>query len=124
VTLPVFDPDDDTKARKLYDGLSVADYYMLSSPRAWRTVGRLPERFPLMTRFYRRLFEGRLGFEEVASFRSVPRLRSLKISDLGAEEAFWVYDHPPVRIFRRVRAVDWLSFREAVCSPSAPPACR
>ena len=50
--LPVFEPDDDTKLGKLYAVLAESDYYVLSSPRAWRTIGRLPDRFPLMTRFY------------------------------------------------------------------------
>ena len=50
VTVPVFEPDDETKLRKLYDALSRADYYSLSSPRAWRTIGRLPDRYPLMVR--------------------------------------------------------------------------
>ena len=38
----VFDPDDAAKLRKLYDDLRVSDYYILSSPRAWNTIGRLP----------------------------------------------------------------------------------
>src|SRR5207248_396505 len=66
--LPVFDPDDSTKLTKLYRGLSVSRYYILSSPRAWRTVGRLPRRFPIMSRFYERLFDGRLGFVRAARF--------------------------------------------------------
>ena len=45
---------------------------MLSSPRAWRTIGRLPERFPIMSRFYEELFDGTLGFDEAASFESPP----------------------------------------------------
>ena len=72
--LPVFDADDSAKPRKLYDGLSTADYYFVSSPRAWRTIGRLPDRFPLMVRYYRQLFAGRLGFTRVAEFVSEPEL--------------------------------------------------
>ena len=33
VIVPVFEPDDDTKLRKLYEPLSTSDYYALSSPR-------------------------------------------------------------------------------------------
>jgi Dolichyl-phosphate-mannose-protein mannosyltransferase len=122
-TVPVFDPDDEAKLRKLYDTLGPADYYFLSSPRAWRTIGRLPDRFPLMVRFYRSLFAGQLGFEEVASFRSLPTLFGLKLDDLRAEEAFWVYDHPPVMIFRHVDRLSFAQFRRTLCAPPAPSAC-
>jgi Dolichyl-phosphate-mannose-protein mannosyltransferase len=122
--LPVFDADDSTKLRKLYDGLSTADYYFVSSPRAWRTIGRLPDRFPIIARYYRQLFAGRLGFERVASFVSEPELFGVRLHDVGAEEAFWVYDHPPVFVYRRNRALSWPEFRARLCAPRpAPPGC-
>jgi hypothetical protein len=122
--LPVFDADDQTKLRKLYDGLSPAAYYFVSSPRAWRTIGRLPGRFPIMTRYYRQLFAGRLGFVRVARFSSEPELFGVRLHDVGAEEAFWVYDHPPVLIFRKTGPLSWSQFRGRLCSPPpAPPGC-
>ena len=121
--VPVFDPDDETKLRKLYEPLRGADYYVLSSPRAWRTIGRLPDRFPLMTQFYDDLFAGDLGYREVKSFTSHPGLLGLSVNDLSAEEAFWVYDHPPVRIFRRTEPLDWESFRTALCPQPVAPYC-
>ena len=123
VIVPVFDPDDETKLRKLFDGLDTSDYYSLSSPRAWRTIGRLPDRYPLMVRFYRQLFAGRLGFEQVASMSSPPRLLGVRLDDLGAEEAFWVYDHPRVRIFRHQTRLTFAEFREALCEPRATSGC-
>jgi hypothetical protein len=122
-TVPVFDPDDEAKLRKLYETLGPADYFFLSSPRAFRTIGRLPDRFPLMVRFYRDLFAGQLGFKEVASFRSLPTLFGLKLDDLSAEEAFWVYDHPPVMIFRHTHRLSFAEFRRVLCTPSIPSAC-
>jgi hypothetical protein len=112
VQLPVFDADDAEKPDKLYAGLSGARYYVLSSPRAWRTVGRLPGRFPMMTRFYRALFAGDLGFREVARFTSPPRLLGIAISDASAEEAFSVYDHPEVRVFERTASLTRAEFRD------------
>jgi hypothetical protein len=123
VELPVFDPDDDAKLTKLHDGLASADVYVLSSPRAWRTIGRLPELFPLMTRFYAELRNGRLGFREVARFESPPRLLGLTIDDLGAEEPFWIYDHPPVIVFARDRPVLRGEFERTVCRGAALPGC-
>jgi hypothetical protein len=122
--LPVFDADDGAKLKKLYDGLSASEYYILSSPRAWRTIGRLPRRFPIMGRFYSRLFAGRLGFVRVARFTSEPELFGVQLHDIGAEEAFWVYDHPPVMIYRKRSSLDWDAFRKRLCAPApAPPGC-
>jgi hypothetical protein len=122
--LAVFDPDDEAKLRNLYDVLAGADYYALSSPRASSTIGRLPERFPLMSRFYRLLDEGRLGFRRAAEFTSYPRLLGVELVDRGAEEAFWVYDHPPVRIYVRVAPMSWPRFRATMCSYGPAPGCR
>lgn len=122
-TVPVFEPDDETKLRELYDPLSTSDYYALSSPRAWNTIGRLPDRYPLMVRFYRDLFAGRLGFERAATFKSEPRLLGVHLDDLSAEEAFWVYDHPPVTIFRRTGPISWSEFRDWLCRPAIPSVC-
>ena len=125
VIVPVFDPDDAMKARRLYDSLSGVDYYVLSSPRAWNTIGRLPDRFPLMTRFYRELFAERLGFVRAKEFTSYPQLFGVELKDGGAEEAFSVYDHPKVLIYRRVRPLRWPAFTATLCQRSTPlPACR
>ncbi|MET0512885.1 MAG: phospholipid carrier-dependent glycosyltransferase [Thermoleophilaceae bacterium] len=121
--LAVFDPDDGSKLRKLYDGLAGADYYVLSSPRASATIGRLPDRFPLMSRFYRLLEDGQLGFRRAASFTSYPGLFGVELVDRDAEEAFWVYDHPPVAVYERVAPVPWPRFRGTVCSYGPAPGC-
>ena len=121
--MPVFDPDDPTKLRKLYDSLGAADYYVLSSPRAWNTIGRLPDRFPLMARFYSELFAGRLGFVRAKDFTSYPQLFGVELRDGGAEEAFSVYDHPRVMIFRRTSPLIWQKFKTALCPRPASPQC-
>jgi hypothetical protein len=71
--------------------------------------------------YYRTLFNGQLGFDLAAQFSSPMKLGALYISDVGgtwawgqnpqlplfnhslfaAEEAFSVYDHPPVWIFKK-----------------------
>ena len=122
--LSVFDPDDDAKLEKLHRELQGADYYVLSSPRAWNTIGRLPDRFPIMARFYELLGDGRLGFDRAATFTSYPGLLGVRKSDLAAEEAFWVYDHPIVIVFRRTSSPSIAEFRAALCrEPPAPPGC-
>jgi hypothetical protein len=121
--LPVFEPDDATKLRKLYDGLGPADYYALSSPRAWNTIGRLPDRFPIMTRFYRLLGRGELGFQKAAQFTSFPQLLGVELEDTDAEETFWVYDHPPVILYVHTDRLSWAEFRTTLCAGAALPGC-
>jgi hypothetical protein len=121
--LPVFDADDSAKLAKLYAGLHDADFYVLSSPRAWNTIGRLPDRFPLMVRFYDRLREGKLGYVRAAEFVSRPGLFGISVDDLRAEEAFSVYDHPPVAVYRRVRSLTPAQFRAVICERDALPGC-
>lgn len=94
-------PDTPEKRDLLIDLLEAADIVVLSSDRHASTLPRLPERFPLMFRYYRALASGELGFELAAEFRSVPSLGPIRIDDLEAEEAFTVYDHPRVRIYRK-----------------------
>jgi 4-amino-4-deoxy-L-arabinose transferase-like glycosyltransferase len=101
----VYNPDSGEKVKNLCDDLGRADYLILSSPRARATVGRLPVYFPVMTRYYNMLESGGLGFDEVYAGTSYPRLFGREINDSAAEESFWVYDHPPVRIYRKARAL-------------------
>jgi hypothetical protein len=126
---PVFNADDQDKLKKLYTGLAHTDYYILSSPRVWNTIGRLPDRYPFMHRFYKLLFDGKLGFEEVAHFTSYPKILGFTIHDLSAEETFWVYDHPPVIIFRKTQSLTREQFEslfsdlkgKEVPDPAHPP---
>ncbi len=114
--------DDNADKRARFQSiLDQADYIFISSNRQWGTTVRVPERYPLTTVFYRQLlgcpddqeitwcysvaqpgmFEGNLGYELTAVFQSDPNLGSFKINDQFAEEAFTVYDHPKVLIFKK-----------------------
>ena len=121
--LPVFDPDDAAKLRLLHERLAGADLYVLSSPRAWKTIGRLPRRFPLMARFYELLREEQLGWHLAARFESKPGLLGISVDDLGAEEAFWVYDHPPVELYRPRQPLNFEEFATLVCGDDHLPGC-
>jgi hypothetical protein len=113
--------DDENKRQMLLSNLERADYLILPSQRSIWSISRLPERYPMTMEYYRALFDGRLGFELAANIHHPWRIGPLYISDIGgqvrwgerpvlplfnnnlfaAEEAFSVYDHAPVWIFKK-----------------------
>lgn len=103
----VYAPDDEQKRTMIDQWLSKFDWVVLSSHRAKKSIGRLPEQFPLMHEFYRDLDAGILGFQNVATITSFPSLTlgswTFEIDDSGAEEQFWIFDHPTVEIYKKVR---------------------
>ncbi|HSP98491.1 MAG TPA: glycosyltransferase family 39 protein [Candidatus Dormibacteraeota bacterium] len=98
--------DDATKRRRMVHVLDRVDYVVMSSNRFVGSLPRNPRRWPMTIDYYRALFSGALGFELVAEFASPPRLGSWSVDDQDAEEAFTVYDHPRVLIFRKTAAYD------------------
>ncbi|MCC6146884.1 MAG: hypothetical protein IT308_04885 [Anaerolineaceae bacterium] len=117
--------DDNVEKRERFQSvLDQADYLFISSNRQWGTTTRVPERYPLTSVFYRNLigcpagkdilwcyrvaepgsFKGNLGFELVQVFQSDPNLGKLRFNTQFAEEAFTVYDHPKVLIFKKTEA--------------------
>ncbi len=105
--LPVFDPDTQQKWNTMDTMLAQGDYLILSSNRGWGSIPTVPERYPRMTQFYHNLFAGKTAYKKIAEFTSYPSLTylgiPLTIPDDNAEEAFTVYDHPKVIIFKHIR---------------------
>jgi hypothetical protein len=123
--LPVFDEDRPEKWATMEETLAEADYVVVASRRGYATVARWSERYPLTARYYRLLFEGRLGFQPAACLGRYPRLGPLALVDdpaaglgfslpelcrpdapfvlrLGRlDESFVVYDHPQVVVMGR-----------------------
>jgi YYY domain-containing protein len=99
--LPLYDPDEPKKLDTLVQMLTQADYINLTSNRLYGSIPRMPQRYPMTTEYYRRLFAGELGFKLVKTFTSYPTLGPWVINDDRAEEAFTVYDHPKVLIFEK-----------------------
>ena len=58
--------------------------------------------YPAVVRFYRELFAGERGFREVRTFQTRPSLFGLTWNDDGAELSYRLFDHPKVRIFKRI----------------------
>ena len=126
LNLDMYAQDDQAKRDRFFQMLSQGDYIFMSSNRQWGTIPRVPERYPLSTAYYRALvgcpeeldsvtcynlaepgmFEGKLGFELTAVFTSYPTFGNWEFNDQFAEEAFSVYDHPKVMIFRKTADFD------------------
>ena len=87
--------------------LEIADYYVLSSNRGWGSIMTVPEKYPLMNKFYQDLFKGKTQYKKIKEFNSFPQLSinnyQLIINDSWSDEGFTVYDHPQVLIFKNER---------------------
>ena len=112
--------DNQEKLDRFIDYLSRTDYIVFSSNRQWGSTTQIPERYPLTTLFYKELigcqsedvqwcykvakpgtFNDSLGFELIKTFQVNPSIFSFEFNSQFAEEAFTVYDHPKVFIFRK-----------------------
>jgi YYY domain-containing protein len=113
--------DEQAKINAIVDLLQHYDYFFMSSERVIGSIPRLPERFPVALRFYDLLFSNKLNFRLAATFEQHPQLGPVVVQDYGADESFHVYDHPFVRIFKRVGPIDASRVR-ALLTTGLPPA--
>jgi YYY domain-containing protein len=106
VELPMYEPDNWAKYDLIRSRLREADLLVLSTNRLYRTIPRLPERYPVSTEFYRLLFGEKLGYVREAEFTAYPGIAGLALVDDDADESFTVYDHPKPIVFRKVRDLE------------------
>lgn len=100
--LEVFNPDSPEKFRRIKEQMDKADYYIMSSNRAWGSITTVPDKYPQMAKWYPELFEGKHGYKIIKVITVYPSLEwmgiPLTMKDDWAEESFTVYDHPKVII--------------------------
>ncbi len=127
VTFAGYAADDGDKLGALVDALLTSDYVVISSNRLYNTIPRLPDRYPLTTRYYELLFAEELGYELIYFAQVYPELGGVRLvhdtfrdpelsmptlfrsegrrpRDLivgRADESYSVYDHPMPLVFRR-----------------------
>ena len=115
-TLSLYDePDNIAKWGTLAADLASSDYLIIASRRLYGSIPRLPDRYPVASRYYDLLLAGglsenELGFELVGEFERDPAWLNPRLPPLpGAapalfrpDESFVVYDHPRALIFRNV----------------------
>lgn len=112
IELPLYEvPDDNQKWQLVNSYLAQADYIIIASNRLSTPLTKLADChkwkkcYPLTAQYYTKLFDGQLGFAEIARFNSFPTFWTpfgqFELNDQGADESFTVYDHPEVIIFAK-----------------------
>jgi YYY domain-containing protein len=121
LNLELYWDDNEAKLERITSTLERADAIFISSSRQWGSIPRIAERYPLTAEYYRALigcpsieeiewcyavaepgmFHGELGYDLAAVFQNDPQLGKFRVNTQFAEEAFTVYDHPKVLIFRK-----------------------
>lgn len=99
----------------LSESLRQADYILVPSRRIF--MNHPPKTYPIVARYYERLFDGTAGFEKIAEFSSYPRIQLFgktiwEFNDENAEETWTVFDHPVIRIYKRTTAT-----QQAIAAP-------
>ncbi len=87
-----------------------ADYILVPSRRIFKNHPK--QVYPLLNTYYLKLFSGELGFKQIAEFNSYPKLNfqfsvfsfQFETPDEDAEETWTVFDHPVVRIYKKMRS--------------------
>jgi len=91
---------------KLINYLESSDYFIIQSRRIY--ANHANDKYPITNNFYNALLSGKLGFEEVKTFNSFPKIRlgnwKLEIRDEAAEETWSVFDHPTIQVYKKVQA--------------------
>lgn len=109
--IQVANKDTKEKMSIINNQLENSNYLILSSNRFYQPIPKNYNYFPLMSKYYKSLFDGSLGFQQVAQFTSFPCFPPIGVplfcfNDTNSEEAFTVYDHPKVIIFQKVSHTD------------------
>ena len=145
--LGMYDDDTSRKFNEVSRLMSNADYFVLYSNRLAATIPRLPERYPISSRFYEQLFSGELGYEAVYSSVRVPEFLGIVYWDdpyarvpfelpngyrqprgsvynwdwYGwADESFTVYEHPHAIVFENVDNLSQDDFLDVLYQGNPP----
>ncbi|HWP48867.1 MAG TPA: DUF2298 domain-containing protein [Candidatus Limnocylindrales bacterium] len=109
ISLSLYHPDDTRKLEDLSQKLSRATLVALASQRVYGSILRVPDRYPITSKYYKLLFEGKLGFSLVEVVTRYPTLSFQKtgwritFKDRFADESFSVYDHPKILLFKKTK---------------------
>ena len=94
---------DEEKRQYIASRLAQVDWIVIDDTYVqWYQHLPLPEN-GVVRQYYKDLFDGKLPFTLVKTFKVYPALFGLTINDDSAEQTFRHFDHPRVFVFRRFR---------------------
>ncbi|MFA6390602.1 MAG: hypothetical protein WCX78_02575, partial [Patescibacteria group bacterium] len=111
VSFNFYDLDESPELQsELKNYIEKADYIFIPSRRIFANHSK--NKYPLLNKYYEDLFSGKLGFEKVAEFKSNPSIKfsifnfqfSMNFPDEQAEETWTVFDHPVIRIYKKIKS--------------------
>ncbi len=109
VSFNFYDLDTDpVLQQRLKEYVGIVDYIFVPSRRIF--MNHDAKDYPKLHDYYRKLFSGQLGFKKIAEFNSYPTLKFqilkfkflIGFPDEQAEETWTVFDHPVIRIYKKV----------------------
>lgn len=107
VSFNFYDLDENPSLQtELKDHINKADYIFIPSRRIFSNHPK--QKYPILNKYYEDLFSGKLGLEKVAEFDSFPKIclpftkKCFELPDENAEETWTVFDHPVIRIYKKI----------------------
>jgi Dolichyl-phosphate-mannose-protein mannosyltransferase len=110
--LDITDPDTPEKVGHMVTQLNKADYLILSSGRQSEVIPALPNKFPMTSTWYKMLFSGEACWDEAWQYDRGYPLPGWRFYDTWAQEPWRVYDHPIVRIYRKMPCFNGEAIRQ------------
>jgi hypothetical protein len=105
IQLKVFDPDTLLKWQLINQELANADYYILSSNRGWGSIPTVPQKYPLMSKFYNELLADKNpNYKKIKEFKPF-YYKFFELPNSWIDESFTVYDHPKVMIYKHEKNI-------------------
>lgn len=88
--------------QKLVSDIEEADYIIIPSRRIADGMARFPDKYPIISKYYKLLYSGELGFLKIKDFTSYPKLGAWEFDDELAEETWSVFDHPHISVWKKI----------------------
>jgi len=89
-------------AEYLRERIQGMDYIVAIDVNRYQHFTAVADLYPALANFYRRLWDGELGFVPVRRFKVYPSFAGVIFHDDGTEPSFLGFDHPAVMIFERM----------------------